>query len=193
MIMATVVDAEQVARSRARQSALRGGDQVSTTGKTDATGAFRLRARAGTFGLTVVTPLAAGGLESRLDPVGGLVVDDATASTTPLAIGMQTGALVTGTVALLAPEIGEPHDGTTRATLTTTVPLASIPATLAVGTGAPRALATGKTVRLSLGAPRRTARSRRAASRREDTRSRSFRRRLRCERRRHDRGDRPHR
>src|SRR5262249_55943656 len=80
---------------------LRNQDLVSTTGKTDATGAFHLRARAGTFGLTVVTPLAPGGLEATLDAAGGLVVD-ATTPTPALAIKLKPTVLVTGTVALSA-------------------------------------------------------------------------------------------
>ncbi|HVU51372.1 MAG TPA: carboxypeptidase-like regulatory domain-containing protein [Polyangia bacterium] len=116
---------------------LRDGDLVSTTGKTDASGAFHLRARAGTFGVTVVTPLAAGGLEARLDAAGGLVVD-ATAPTPPLVIKLQTGALVTGTVALSSQDPASLGTGA-RVAIATTAPLAGV-ATLAVGAGAPRAL-----------------------------------------------------
>jgi hypothetical protein len=117
---------------------LRNGELVSTTGKTDATGAFHLRARAGTFGLTVVTPLAAGGLEAKLLAADALVVD-ATAPTPPLAIKLQTTALVTGTVALSATD---PNSlGTAaRVSIAAAAPLANV-ATLTVGTGAARALA----------------------------------------------------
>ena len=144
MIAGTVVDVSGVPIKGATV-VLRAGDQVSTTGTTDATGAFHVRARAGTFGVTVVSPLAAGGLEAKLAAAGGLVVDG-TAATPPLAIKLQTGALVTGTVALGAKDPASLTTAT-RATLTTKVPLANI-GTLAVGTGAPRALAGD--VRLSL-------------------------------------------
>jgi hypothetical protein len=124
---------------------LRAGDLVSTTGTTDATGAFHVRARAGTFGLTVVSTLAAGALESRLAAAGGLVIDEAT-PTPPLAIKLQPGALVTGTVALSAKDPTS-IDGATRATLVAMTPLADV-GTLTVGGGAPRTL-TGD-VRFSL-------------------------------------------
>ena len=142
MIAGTVTDASSQPVKGAT-IVLRAADNVSTTGTTDATGAFHLRARAGTFGVTVVTPLAAGGLEAKLAAANGLVVD-ATAPTPPLAIKLQTGALVTGAVALE----GDPANLTTatRATLTTTG-MANA-ATLTVGAGAPRALAGD--VRLSL-------------------------------------------
>jgi hypothetical protein len=119
---------------------LRSGDLLSTTGKTDQAGAFHLHARAGTFGLTVVTPLAAGGLEAKLAPEGGLVVD-ATAPTPPLAIQLQTSALVTGTVALSSPSKDPTSLGAeARVSVAAATPLANV-ATLTVGTGAPRALA----------------------------------------------------
>ena len=118
---------------------LRDGELVSTTGKTDATGAFHVRARAGTFGLTVVTPLAAGGLESTLDPTVGLVVD-ATAPTPSLAIKLQTSALVTGTVALSATDPASLGSAARVSIATPTAALANV-ATLTVGTGAARALA----------------------------------------------------
>jgi hypothetical protein len=117
---------------------LRNGDLVSTTGKTDATGAFHLRARAGTFGLTVVTPLAAGGLEATLAAASGLVVD-ATAQTPPLAIKLQASALVTGTVALSAKDPASLGTDA-RVSVAAAAPLANV-ATLTVGAGAARALA----------------------------------------------------
>jgi hypothetical protein len=120
---------------------LRSGDLVSTTGKTDATGAFHVRARAGTFGLTVVTPLAAGGLEAKLAATGGLVVD-ATAPTPALAIKLQTSALVTGTVALSSPSKDATSLGADARVQMAAETDTSVPnvATLTVGTGAPRAL-----------------------------------------------------
>jgi hypothetical protein len=116
---------------------LRGGDQVSTTGTTDATGAFHVHARAGMFGLTVVSPLAAGGLEAKLAPEVGLVVA-ATGPTPPLAIALQTGGLVTGSVALS----GDPASLTpeTRVSLSAVAPLANV-GTLTIGAEAPRPLA----------------------------------------------------
>jgi len=116
---------------------LREGDLVSTTGKTDATGAFRLRARAGTFGLTVATPLGAGTLEATLASAGGLVVD-ATAPTPPLAIKLQTTALVSGTV-VLSPTSPASLGADARVSIATAAPLSNV-ATLTVGTGAARAL-----------------------------------------------------
>jgi Carboxypeptidase regulatory-like domain len=123
---------------------LRAGELVSTTGTTDATGAFHVRARAGTFGLTVVSTLAAGALESRLAAEGGLVIDEAT-PTPPLAIKLQPGALVTGTVALSANEPAS-LDTATRATLVA-MAIADV-GTVTIGGGAPRML-TGD-VRFSL-------------------------------------------
>jgi hypothetical protein len=124
---------------------LRNDDLLSTTGKTDATGAFHLRARAGTFGLTVVTPLAAGGLEARLAAAGGLVVD-ATAPTPALAIKLQTSALVTGTVSLSATDptsLGPTARVSIEGQKLPGAPAPPLPnvATLTVGAGAPRALA----------------------------------------------------
>jgi hypothetical protein len=124
---------------------LRAGDLASTTGTTDASGAFHVRARAGTFGLTVVSPLAAGGLEATLAAAGGLVVGQST-SPAPLAIKVQTGPLVTGTVALSAKD-AQSLTADTRITLAAMAPLADV-ATLAVGAGAPSVL-TGD-VRFSL-------------------------------------------
>jgi hypothetical protein len=117
---------------------LRADALVSTMGTTDATGAFQVRARAGTFGVTVVSPLAAGNLESKLAAAGGLVVDEA-APPAPLTIRIQPGALATGSVALRAAEAASLGDGA-RITLAAAAPLAGI-GTLAVGGDAPRALA----------------------------------------------------
>jgi hypothetical protein len=124
---------------------LRAGDLASTTGTTDASGAFHVRARAGTFGLTVVSPLAAGGLEATLAAAGGLVVGQST-SPAPLAIKIQTGPLVTGTVALSAKDAAS-LTADTRITLAAMPPLSNV-ATLTVGAGAPQEL-TGD-VRFSL-------------------------------------------
>src|SRR5262249_8762290 len=107
--------------------------------KTDATGAFHVRARAGTFGLTVVTPLAAGGLEATLKPEGGLVVD-AMGPAPPLAIKLQTSTLVTGTVALSAKDPAKSLGADARVSVSAATPLANV-ATVTVGAGAPRALA----------------------------------------------------
>ncbi|HSZ82605.1 MAG TPA: carboxypeptidase-like regulatory domain-containing protein [Polyangia bacterium] len=113
---------------------LRAGDLVSTTGTSDAAGAFHLHARAGTFAVTVVSALAAGGLEATVD---GLVIDDAT-TPAPLAIKVAPGALATGSVALMA---SDPTSLTTatRITLATMAPLANV-GTLAVGSGAPETM-----------------------------------------------------
>jgi hypothetical protein len=117
---------------------LRTGDLVSTAGTTDATGAFHVRARNGTFGVTVVSPLAAGGLESKLAASNGLVIDaTSTSAMPPLAIKIQPGALVTGTVALSAKDAAS-LGASTRVTLTAT--LADV-GTIALGAGAPRSLA----------------------------------------------------
>jgi hypothetical protein len=137
MVAGTVVDAGGLPIKGATV-VLRAGDRVSTTGSTDATGAFHVRTRPGTFGVTVVAPLAAGGLEARLtDP--GLVVD-ATAPTPPLTIKLQTGGLVTGTVALSATD---PTSITTATRVSLSVSpgmsLANV-GTMSIGTGAPRAL-----------------------------------------------------
>jgi hypothetical protein len=137
MVAGTVVDAGGQPVKGAT-IVLRNGDSVSTPGTTDATGAFHLRARAGTFGVTVVSPLAAGGLEAKLGVADGLVVD-ATAPTPPLAVKLQTGTLVTGTVALSAQD----KDSLTpaaRVSLTPAAPLGQV-ATLAIGAGAPKPLA----------------------------------------------------
>jgi hypothetical protein len=116
---------------------LRDGDLISTTGTTDATGAFQLRARAGTFGLTVATTLGAGTLEATLAPAGGLVVD-ATAPTPPLAIKLQTSTLVSGTV-VMSPTNPASLGADARVSIAG-AGLGNV-ATLAVGTGAARALA----------------------------------------------------
>jgi hypothetical protein len=117
---------------------LRAGDLVSTTGTTDATGAFHVRVRAGTFGLTVVSPLAQGGLEAKLAATGGLVVDPAKPSGA-LAIRIDPGPLATGTVALSATDPTSLSPAP-RISLATTTPLANV-ATLTVGTAAPQTLA----------------------------------------------------
>ncbi|HVX97418.1 MAG TPA: carboxypeptidase-like regulatory domain-containing protein [Polyangia bacterium] len=115
---------------------LRTGDLVSTAGTTDAAGAFHVRARNGTFGVTVVSPLTAGGLESKLAVTNGLVIDT-TSAPPPLAIKIQPGALVAGTVALTAQDAAS-LGASTRVTLTAT--LADV-GTIAMGAGAPRSLA----------------------------------------------------
>jgi hypothetical protein len=118
---------------------LRTGDLVSTAGTTDATGAFHVRARSGTFGVTVVSPLTAGGLESKLAATNGLVVDTTAASAMPpLAIKIQPGALVTGTVALTAKDAAS-LGASARVTLTAMPALADV-GTIAIGAGTPRAL-----------------------------------------------------
>jgi hypothetical protein len=127
---------------------LRAGELVSTTGTTDATGAFHLRARAGTFGVAVASTLAAGRLEATLAAqggLGGLVITDATPPPA-LAIKLQAGPLVTGTVALSAKD-AKSLTTDTRITLAALPPFADV-ATLALGAGAPRLL-TGD-VRFSL-------------------------------------------
>jgi hypothetical protein len=127
---------------------LRAGELVSTTGTTDATGAFHVRARPGTFGVAVASTLAAGRLEATLAAqggLGGLVVADATPPPA-LAIKLQPGPLVTGTVALSAKD-AQSLTADTRITLAAMAPLADV-ATLAVGAGAPSVL-TGD-VRFSL-------------------------------------------
>lgn len=117
---------------------LRTGDLVSTAGTTDATGAFHVRARSGTFGVTVVSPLTAGGLESKLAATNGLVVDATSASAMPpLAIKIQPGALVTGTVALTAKDAAS-LGASARVTFTGT--LGDV-GTIAMGAGTPRSLA----------------------------------------------------
>jgi hypothetical protein len=111
---------------------LRSGGLMSTTGKTDANGAFQVRARGGTFGLTVVSALAAGGLESKLD--GGILVNPE-AATPSLAIKIQSDPLVSGVVSLE----GQPASITTaaRVTLSAAEPLMNV-ATIAVGGAAPQ-------------------------------------------------------
>jgi hypothetical protein len=104
---------------------LRAGELVSTTGTTDATGAFHVRARAGTFDVAVASTLAAGRLEATLAAqggVGGLVVADATPPPA-LAIKLQAGPLVTGTVALSAKD-AQSLTTDTRITLAAMEPLA---------------------------------------------------------------------
>ena len=116
---------------------LRAGELVSTTGTTDASGAFHVRARAGTFGVAVSSTLAAGRLEATLAAQGGLVVADATPPPA-LAIKLQAGPLVTGTVALSAKD-AQSLTADTRITLAAMTPIADV-ATLAVGAGGPRLL-----------------------------------------------------
>jgi hypothetical protein len=141
MVAGTVTDANGQALKGAT-IVLRAGDLVSTTGTSDATGAFHVHARSGTFAVTVVSALAAGGLEATVD---GLVIDDATTAA-PLAIRVAPGALATGSVALMA---SDPASLTTdtRITLAATAPLANV-GTLAVGGAASEAM-TG-TVRFAL-------------------------------------------
>jgi hypothetical protein len=126
---------------------LRAGALVSTTGTTDATGAFHVRARAGTFGLTVVSTLAGGPLEATLDETAGIIVDAATPPA-PLAIKLQPGPLYDAAVALSAHEAASLSPAT-RVTLHA-LPDARLDgvATLTVGAGAPRPM-TGD-VRLTL-------------------------------------------
>jgi hypothetical protein len=118
---------------------LRAGDLVSSTGTTDATGTFRLHARAGTFGLTVVSSLAGGGaLESKLDVGSGILVD--AASSPPIGIKLLAAPQATATVKL-RPTDAASVTADTRVTLTAPVkePLMGI-ATIAVGAAAPRAM-----------------------------------------------------
>jgi hypothetical protein len=117
---------------------LRAGDLVSTTGTTDAQGAFHVRVHAGTFGVTVVVPMAGGGLEARLDAAAGLVIDEAAAAPA-LAIKLHPGPLAQGSVALRAMDAAS-LTADTPVTLTSMAPLADV-ATLTVGAGAPRSLA----------------------------------------------------
>jgi hypothetical protein len=120
---------------------LRAGELVSTAGTSDASGKFHVRARSGTFGLTVVSPLAAGGLESKLAVENGLVVDTtSTSAMPPLAIKIQPGALVTGTVALTSTD-ADSLGAAARVTLSAMMPggLADV-GTIAMGAGAPRKL-----------------------------------------------------
>jgi hypothetical protein len=117
---------------------LRAGELISTTGKTDAAGAFKVRARGGTFGLTVVSALAAGGLESKLDESAGIVVDPAK-PTPALAITLKLDTLATGSVSLSGDTDSNKPEA--RITLTTPpkMPLANV-ATIAVGGAGPQAM-----------------------------------------------------
>lgn len=137
MVTGTVVDAADQPLPGARV-VLRGGDLVSTTGTTDAKGAFRLRARAGKFAVTVVSSLAGGGaLESKLATETGIVLDGAT-TPPPLGIKVQTGSLAAATVKLSAKN-GASVTPETRVTLAAMEPLTGV-ATIAVGAAAPRAM-----------------------------------------------------
>jgi hypothetical protein len=119
---------------------LRAGALVSTTGSTDSAGAFHLYARSGTFGVTVVSSLTAGALESKLAAAGGVVVDTAIATpTAPLALKIQPGPLAEAAVALTAQDAVSLGPAA-RVTLEAVEPLANI-ATVTMGVAAPRMMA----------------------------------------------------
>jgi hypothetical protein len=136
MVQGTVSDAAGAPIAGAT-IVLRAGELVSTAGTTDANGAFHVRARNGTFGLTVVSPLAAGGLESKLDVDDGLIVDT-TSAAPPLAIKIQPGALATGTVVLKSKDPAS-LGASANVTLSAMGSLAGV-GTVAMGAGAPRTL-----------------------------------------------------
>ena len=72
---------------------LRAGDLTSTAGKTDAAGAFKVRARVGTFGVTVVSGLALIGYVALLWSAHGFGPLDVTRTLRPVLIGTVLVAL----------------------------------------------------------------------------------------------------
>jgi hypothetical protein len=116
---------------------LRAGALVSTTATTDATGAFALRARDGTFGLTVVSSLAQGALASSLAADPGIVVAAATPPG-PLTIKIQPPPLVAATFALSA-QAATSLTPATRVTFDADGPLLDV-AMVSVGGGPARSM-----------------------------------------------------
>jgi hypothetical protein len=114
--------------------ALRAGALPSTRAVSDAGGAFQVRARPGTFGVTVVSPLPGGTLEATLPEAGGLTL---AAGAAPLDLRIALAAVTPARAQItVAAAAASSLGAAARVTLQSAAPVDPA-ATLSVGAGGP--------------------------------------------------------
>jgi hypothetical protein len=136
-VTGTVVDATGAGLPGA-SVVLRAGALPSTRATSDATGAFALRARAGTFGVAVALPVGGGTLEVDLPESAGVTV--APGAATDLHIQMAALPAAQANVQLTARDAASLGPGT-RVVLDTAAPLAAAGWLSSAPGGAPQAMA----------------------------------------------------
>jgi hypothetical protein len=114
--------------------ALRAGALPSTRAVSDANGAFQVRARPGTFGVTVASPVPGGTLEATLPEAGGLTLA-AGAAALDLRIALAALAPARSQITISATAASS-LGAAARVTLESAAPIDPA-ATLSVGAGAP--------------------------------------------------------